>query len=116
GISMLHGLKALDEDPATCVIVLVSKPPAPDVAAAVLAAASASAKPVVAIFLGADPASITGKGVYGAAYLSQAADMAVALAKGEPPQAKAIAVSVDVQRKIKALSRGMPAAQRFVRG
>jgi FdrA protein len=116
GISMLHGLKALDQDPATQVILLVSKPPAAEVAAAVLAAASASAKPVVAIFLGADPASITGKGVYGAAYLAQAADMAVALAKGEPPQAKAIAVSSDAQRKIKALSRAMPAGQRFVRG
>ena len=47
-----------------------------------LAAAEASAKPVVVIFLGADPASITRNGVYGAAYLAQAADMAVALAKG----------------------------------
>src|SRR4029077_16496982 len=59
GISMLHGLKALDEDPATKVIGLVSQPPAPEVAAAVLGAAEKSAKPVVAIFLGADPASIT---------------------------------------------------------
>ena len=47
---------------------------------AVLAAAEASAKPVVVIFLGADPAQVTRKGVYGAAYLAQAADMAVALA------------------------------------
>ena len=82
GISMLHGLRALDADPHTKVIVLVSKPPAPEVAARVLAAAEASAKPVVVIFLGADPASITRNGVYGAAYLAQAADMAVALAKG----------------------------------
>jgi hypothetical protein len=96
--------------------VLVSKPPAPEVAAAVLAAASASAKPVVAIFLGADPASITGNGVYGAAYLAQAADMAVALAKGAQPQLKPISVSIDAQRKIKDLSRAMPASQRYVRG
>src|SRR6185369_5884340 len=82
GISMLHGLAALDADPSTGVIVLVSKPPAPEVAKKVLAAASASAKPVVVIFLGADPASITGKGVHGAAYLAQAADMAVSLARG----------------------------------
>ena len=47
GISMLHGLKALDEDPDTKVIVLVSKPPAREVAAAVLGAAEASTKPVV---------------------------------------------------------------------
>ena len=85
GISMLHGLAALDGDPGTSVIVLVSKPPSPDVAAKVLAAAEASDKPVVVIFLGADPASITRNGVYGAAYLAQAADMAVELAGGEQP-------------------------------
>jgi len=58
GISMLHGLAALDGDPDTKVIVLVSKPPAEAVAAKVLAAAEASAKPVVVIFLGADPAAV----------------------------------------------------------
>lgn len=116
GISMLHGLKALDEDPSTTVIVLVSKPPSPDVAAAVLGAASASKKPVVVIFLGADPATLTRSGVYGAGYLAQAADMAVALAKGEAPQHKPIGVSGDVQRRIKELSRSMAPSQRYVRG
>ena len=116
GISMLHGLKALDEDPDTKVILLVSKPPSPEVAAAVLAAAQASAKPVVAIFLGADPDSITRNGVHGAAYLSQAADMAVALAKGEKPQRKPIALTNEVQQKIAEVSRAMAPSQRYVRG
>jgi len=116
GISMLHGLKALDEDPATKVIVLVSKPPSPAVAAAVLGEAEASAKPVVAIFLGADPASITRNGVYGAAYLAQAADMAVALARGQEPRRDALAVSNETRRRIGDLSRAMAAGQRYVRG
>jgi FdrA protein len=116
GISMLHGLKSLDEDPDTKVILLVSKPPAPEVAAAVLSAAEASAKPVVAIFLGADPASITRNGVHGAAYLSQAADMAVALTKGEKPQRKPIALTNEVQRKIRDVARAMAPSQRYVRG
>jgi succinyl-CoA synthetase alpha subunit len=116
GISMLHGLKALDEDPATKVIVLVSKPPARDVAAAVLRAAEASAKPVVAIFLGADPASITRNGVHGAGYLAQAADMAVALAAGQEPKRSPIALTNETQRKIKDVSRAMAAGQRYVRG
>jgi FdrA protein len=116
GISMLHGLKALDEDPNTQVIVLVSKPPAPKVAAAILDAAEASAKPVVAIFLGADPDSITRNGVYGAGYLAQAADMAVALANGKDPERKPIVLSNDVQRKIKDLSRAMAPSQRYMRG
>ena len=116
GISMLHGLAALDADPATSVIVLVSKPPSPDVAADVLAAAEASDKPVVVIFLGADPASITRNGVYGAAYLAQAADMAVALARGEQPSSQEIAVSNDMRRTLRDLARAMAPSQRYVRG
>ena len=116
GISMLHGLAALDADPATKVIVLVSKPPAPEVAKKVLAAAEASAKPVVVIFLGADPASITRNGVYGAAYLAQAADMAVALARGGKPSAEPIAVSNEMRRTLGDLARVMAPSQRYVRG
>ena len=116
GISMLHGLAALDGDPATSVIVLVSKPPSPDVAANVLAAAEASDKPVVVIFLGADPASITRNGVYGAAYLAQAADMAVALARGEQPSSTEIALSNETRRTLSDLARAMAPSQRYVRG
>jgi succinyl-CoA synthetase alpha subunit len=116
GISMLSGLRALDADAATKVIVLVSKPPAPDIAARVLAAAEASAKPVVVIFLGADPASITGKGVHGAAYLAQAADMAVALSKGGEAAAAPVAVSNDMRRTLSGLGRAMAPTQRYVRG
>lgn len=116
GISMLHGLSALDADPGTSVIVLVSKPPSPDVAATVLAAAEASDKPVVVIFLGADPASITRNGVYGAAYLAQAADMAVELARGEQPHAGEITISNDMRRVLNDLARSMAPSQRYVRG
>ncbi|HKU44375.1 MAG TPA: hypothetical protein VJR89_39720, partial [Polyangiales bacterium] len=115
-ISMLHGLSALDEDPATKVIVLVSKPPAASVAAKVLAAAEAASKPVVVIFLGAEPASVTRKRVYGAAYLAEAADLAVELAKGESPQRTPLSVPEALQRKLKDLSRRMAASQRYVRG
>jgi succinyl-CoA synthetase alpha subunit len=116
GISMLHGLQALAEDPATKVIVLVSKPPSPEVAEKVLATAAAGGKPVVAIFLGADPETVTRPGVHGAAYLAQAADMAVALANGRPPDRKPIAMSNDAQRKVKEVVRAMPRSQRYVRG
>lgn len=116
GISMLHGLAALDADPATSVIVLVSKPPSAAVAAAVLGAAEASAKPVVVIFLGADPSTITRNGVYGAAYLAQAADMAVALAKGEEPSGGDIAVPGEMRRRLTDAAHSMAPGQRFVRG
>ncbi len=116
GISMLHGLAALDGDPATSVIVLVSKPPSPDVAAKVLAAAEASEKPVVVIFLGADPASITRNGVHGAAYLAQAADMAVELAAGKQPCSAEITLSNETRRTLTDLARAMAPNQRYVRG
>src|SRR5262245_56526147 len=116
GISMLYGLRALDGDPATKVIVLVSKPPAPEIAARVLAAAAASAKPVVVIFLGADPASITRNGVHGAAYLAQAADMAVALSKGSEAIAAPVAVPNETRRTLSGFARAMASSQRYVRG
>ncbi|MBB3603041.1 succinyl-CoA synthetase alpha subunit [Mycolicibacterium sp. BK556] len=116
GISMLHGLAALDGDPDTEVIVLVSKPPSGTVAAKVLAAARSSAKPVVVIFLGADPATITGDGVYGAAYLAQAADMAVQLARGERPDSGDIVITPEMRSTLDDLAASMSADQRYVRG
>ena len=116
GISMLHGLAALDGDPDTKVIVLVSKPPAETVAARVLAAAEASAKPVVVIFLGADPAAVTRNGVYGAANLAQAADMAAALAGGEAPGASDVTISGQVRNTLREKAGAMAPAQQYVRG
>ena len=55
GITMLQGLAALANDTATKAIVLISKPPAPEIAARVLARARLAGKPVVVNFLGADP-------------------------------------------------------------
>ncbi|MEP6843751.1 MAG: acyl-CoA synthetase FdrA, partial [Pseudolysinimonas sp.] len=52
GISMIDAIRALDADPATEVIVVVSKPPASLVADRVLAIAGAASKPVIVTFLG----------------------------------------------------------------
>jgi FdrA protein len=54
GLSALFAIEALGRDPATEVIVLLSKPPAKAVADRVLAAAKATGKPVVACFLGSN--------------------------------------------------------------
>jgi succinyl-CoA synthetase alpha subunit len=54
GIMMLEGLKALQSDPATQVLVLVSKPPAEAVVQAILRQVAASPKPTVICFLGGD--------------------------------------------------------------
>jgi FdrA protein len=82
GISMLQGLKKLAADPETAVIVLISKPPAPEIAERVLDVARRSAKPVVVSFVGADPMSINGGNLHAAATLEDAALIAVSLAEG----------------------------------
>ena len=59
GLMMLEGLKALQADPLTSVIGLISKPPAASVAAKILAQAAASPKPTIVCFLGLnDPAAL----------------------------------------------------------
>jgi FdrA protein len=52
GASTLQALAALDRDPGTEVILIVSKPPAPEVAAAVRAAAAAASTPTVFSLIG----------------------------------------------------------------
>jgi FdrA protein len=86
GITMLQGLAALANDAATKAIVLISKPPAPEIAARVLAKAGEVGKPVVVNFIGADPASIDAPGVTPVKTLEDAAYAAVALARGSNPE------------------------------
>lgn len=52
GVMMLAGLRALQKDPATQVIVLISKPPALAIASRVLDQAVHGSKPTVVCFLG----------------------------------------------------------------
>ena len=86
GISMLQGLKALAADQSTSVIVLISKPPSPEVAGRVLEVAGGAGKPVVVNFLGADPEGIRRPNVFAAGTLEDAAAAAVALADGRLPE------------------------------
>jgi succinyl-CoA synthetase alpha subunit len=108
GITMLAGIEALGRDPQTKVIVLISKPPAPEVAKRVLAAASKAGKPVVVNFVGADPKSIAGRNLYPVKTLEDAARAAVALAKGRKPALRRTAGKVPAFR--------LAAGQRYVRG
>lgn len=82
GVMMLHGLRALQGDPDTGVIVLISKPPAPEVAERILAAVKNTPKPTVVCFLGAAPGPIEKAGAIPATNLMQAAAVAAALATG----------------------------------
>jgi FdrA protein len=80
GAMMSAALKALQSDPETEVIVLISKPPGARVAAEVLKRIPSSPKPTVVCFLGADPAMIERAGGLAATTLTQAGVMAAAAA------------------------------------
>lgn len=78
-ITAHQALQILGSDAATRVIVLVSKPPSPDVAAKLLAAAQATAKPVVVDFIGYPPPSRKLGSLHFATSLSEAAEIAMEL-------------------------------------
>jgi FdrA protein len=87
GAMMSTGLAALQADPETDVIVLISKPPSDRVATRILRQIGASAKPTIVCFLGTEPAVIERYGGLAATTLPQAAVMAAAAAKGQDPSA-----------------------------
>ena len=84
GITSRQALLVLSEDPETQIIVLISKPPAPDVAADVLASARQSGKPVVVHFIGYAPPGRQVDSLHFASSLQEAAILAISLsAAGE---------------------------------
>ncbi len=83
GLMMLQGIEALKNDPQTKVIVLISKPPAEEVAEKVLKAIENSPKPVVVDFIGGDRKLIEKYGAHACVSLEDAARKAVALLRGE---------------------------------
>jgi len=108
GATMLQGLRALALDLQTDVIVLISKPPAEQVAGRILAAAASCGKPVIAAFIGArvEPRDH----VEGAATLEDAARLAVR-------RAYEIDVPALALRSLPSQEAGRLAPdQRFVRG
>ena len=60
GIMMLESLKALQEDPETEVIALVSKPSAPEVLEMILGQIAKGSKPVVVCVMGGDMSTVEG--------------------------------------------------------
>jgi hypothetical protein len=110
---MMACLRALAQDVGTRVIVLISKPPSPAIAARILDLAVSSGKPTVVHFLGAAPDSIRGERLHAARSLAEAADIAVSLAT---PQAAAPAPQRDTIAFDATLLDGLAPTQRLARG
>jgi FdrA protein len=82
GTTMLEGVSALQTDPATQVLVLLSKLPSPLVAERILQQAAKSEKPTVVCFLGGDTGPIVDAGAIPAATLQEAAYLAAERIEG----------------------------------
>ena len=116
GIMMQAAIERLAADPGTRVIVLISKPPAPNVARRVLEVARKSGKPIVVNFLGGDPAAIREADATPAATLEDAARAAVALCRSKGAGAKAPAVTPKLAAAGRAKARRFSKGQRLVCG
>jgi succinyl-CoA synthetase alpha subunit len=112
GLMMIDGLRALAQDAATEVIVLVSKPPAKGVEQRVLDEVRRCGKPVVVCLLGGSAQAATAAGGHFARTTQEAAARAVALAGGRAP---AEAAPPDPGVVAAARQRLQP-TQRFIRG
>jgi FdrA protein len=125
GLMMLAGLEALQADPRTQVLLLVSKPPAPVVAERVLEQVKESDKPTVVCFLGGDPAPIAEAGAIPARTLQEAAYLAAAEVEGhEGPSADEVIEREAADLKAQATelcraafhSRLLKPGQKYLRG
>jgi FdrA protein len=113
GTMFLAALEALAEDEQTKVILLVSKPPHPEVMARIAARTKEMQKPVIAMFVGA------GASAGAPATLEQAALMAVAASRAEEPggvMRRLAAREEEIRRLARAQAKKRKRGQKYVRG
>lgn len=113
GIMMLDGIKALDEDEATKVIVLISKPPAPSVEEKVLAQVKECKKPVVVYFIGGKEEAVIAAGAHFAKTSKEAALKAVVLAGANEDEINKRALNWPLIEEVRAK---LTPEQKYIRG
>jgi FdrA protein len=99
GKMMLMGIEALKNDPKTAVIVVISKPPAREVAEKVLAALKKTGKPSVVHFIG-QKSEGKGNNIHFADSLEGTAEIAVSLSKGTALSMDTFSLSAEEIREI----------------
>ena len=119
GIMMLEGLKALQADPVTKVIALVSKPPSKGVAEAILDQVSSGNKPAIIGFMGSNPEDWTAvPNAIPASTLEETALLAakVAGANLEDPRGMVEQRTQELRVKAQELQASLKPGQRYLRG
>ncbi len=116
GMTMMIGIDALQNDPDTRVIVVISKPPAAEVTGKVISRLKDTGKPCVIHFIGLEPQQQEGNLWY-AGNLEEAAGMAVALSRGEEYSPRTFTLPEDrVERIVERETGGMSEKQKYLRG
>jgi len=119
GIMFVEAIRALRDDPATRVLVLISKPPHETVLRRIAEAVAGIAKPVVAIFLGADPHLALQCGMIPAETLEEAALVAAALSQGRDaaePRQLLQERSNDIRRQAQLAAAALTGSRKYIRG
>ncbi|MFQ5614981.1 MAG: acyl-CoA synthetase FdrA [Anaerolineales bacterium] len=106
GITARQGLDLLARDPETNVIVLVSKPPEPSVAARLLAAAQRTGKPVVVNFTGHPPPARQLVNLHFAVTLQEAAEISVQCSVASSQYSVASSQSLNTDYRLRGLFSG----------
>ena len=116
GITMLQGYEALLADENTRLIVLLSKPPHPEVAQDLLHHCTGEGKPLVLCFLGMDAEHvITGERRRVVRTIEQAVQAALALL-GKGPSAPPLGLSPELAERAQEARAKLQPAQRHIRG
>ncbi len=113
GIMMMDGLRALEQDPATEVILIVSKPAAKVVEEKVLDLVKTLSKPVVGCLLGGDEQPVLDAGAKFAKTTKDAALQAVILAGIEESTINKRALNLPLIEEVKAK---LSPQQKYIRG
>lgn len=119
GIITLQSVAALQADPATRALIIVSKPPSPAVAQRVLSQVGHSTKPTVVCFLGSDSAAASAVGAIPARTLQEAAYLAAAEVEGYEGASADEAIereTVDLRKQSARLRSRLVAGQQYPRG
>jgi FdrA protein len=119
GIMMLEAIKALQQDPDTHVLVLISKPPAEEVVQLILQQVSNCQKPTVICFLGGDmPAIPELPNVFLAHTLEECAGLAVQAAQPGSKRVQELLASemTKLIKQAQVLKPRLHASQRYLRG
>jgi FdrA protein len=115
GATMLQGLKALNEDKETEVIVLISKPPAAEIADKILEYIIGNCKkPTVVNFIGGESKDVASSTVYFATTLEEAALKAVELAGNK--KIKSSYSDEELEKIAQKEAKQLKIGQKYIRG